>query len=196
MEVRSFLHFNFMPFIFLFFLSYQATAQRFSIGIIGGINVAEFSNPDFSNYIGLNTGLKGTLNLGKTWSCSTEFLYSQAGEYVAPIAYASSNIDQIRLDFLEIPFYFSKLAFPKDHYFQKQFSIGFSFVKLINHKIKDDSGKDISDQTIWKQKENVAGHLGVSHYFDPNIELNFRAALSKNEIAWIWTLSLRGIYNL
>ena len=171
-------------------------AQRFQLGIISGLNLSELAGDDISSYLGLNTGLQARIAITPVWNLSTEILYSQAGEYVSPIYYPPVSYGEIRLDYLEVPLSISRLFFPKNNYHQKQFSLGLSFVQLINYKAEDAFGTDVTPQIIWEQKRNLIGHLGVSHFFNKQTVLDFRAALGKNESDWAWTLSLRAIYYL
>lgn len=175
-------------------ITYRVEAQRFQLGIVGGLNLSELEGEDISSNFGLNTGLKVKTSISKEWSLSTELLYSQAGEYVIPIYYPPVNYGKIRLDYLEIPLSISKQFFPKEDYYEKQFSLGVSYVQLINYKAADAFGTDVTQQIIWDKKNNIIGHLGISHFFNKQTVLNFRAALGKNENTWSWTLAFRGIY--
>jgi len=169
-------------------------AQRFQLGIIGGVNLSELEGEDISSNFGLNTGLKVKTTISKGWSLSTELLYSQAGEYVLPTYYPPVNYGKIRLDYLEIPLSINRQFYPKDDYYQKQFSLGVSYVQLVNYEAADAFGTDITPQIIWDKKKNIIGHLGISHFFNKKTVLNFRAALGKNENTWSWSLAFRGIY--
>lgn len=180
----------------IFFITFVAEAQRFNLGIIAGINLSELEGEDISSNFGLNTGLKIKTSLTESWSISTELLYSQAGEYVLPIYYPPLNYRKIRLNYLEIPFSINKGFYPKSNFNQKQFSLGISYVQLVDTKAIDASGIDVTQQIIWNKKNNIIGHLGISHFFSKKTTINFRAALGKNGNAWSWTLAFRGIYYL
>lgn len=175
-------------------MTYRGEAQRFQLGIVGGINLSELEGDDISSNFGLNTGLKIKTSISEGWALSTELLYSQAGEYVLPTYYPPVNYGKIRLDYLEIPLAISRQFYPMDDYYQKQFSLGVSYVQLVNYKAADAFGTDVTQQIIWDKKTNLIGHLGISHFFNKQTVLNFRAALGKNENAWSWTLAFRGIY--
>lgn len=172
----------------------ESPAQRFQLGLIAGANLSELAGEDISSYVGLHTGLKVATNVAPRWDISTELLYSQAGEYVTPTAYPIIDYGKIHLNYLEIPLYMTFLAYPKADYFQKKFSFGLAYTQLLNHKVENFNGVDISDQVVWDKRQAIIGLLGVSHHFNKQMELNFRAALAKNELAWAWTLSFRGIY--
>lgn len=182
-------------FLLIVFIT-KSKAQGFQLGLIGGVNLSELAGSDIFSYVGLHTGLKVGAHLKTRLNISTELVYSQAGEYVLPISYPITNFGKIHLNYLEIPLYLTYLGFPKEDFFQKKFSFGVAYTQLLSHKVEDILGKNISDQVIWDRRNSVIGLLGVSHHFNKNLELNFRAALGKNEESWAWTLSFRGIYNL
>ena len=181
-------------FIFILLITNKVSAQRFQLGLVGGINLSELEGEDISSNFGLNTGLKIKTAISEGWALSTELLYSQAGEYVIPVYYPPVNYGKIRLDYLEIPLSISRQFYPKEGYFEKQFSLGLSYVQLVHYKAADAFGTDVTPQIIWDQKTNLIGHLGISHFFNKQTALNFRAALGKNDNVWAWTLAFRGIY--
>lgn len=189
---------HFKSFLFLFFfvllITHKVSAQRFQLGLVGGINLSELEGDDISSNFGLNTGFKIKTTISEGWALSTELLYSQAGEYVLPVYYPPVSYGKIRLDYLEIPLSISRQFYPKEGYYEKQFSLGLSYVQLINYKAADAFGTDVTPQIIWDQKTNLIGHLGISHFFNEQTALNFRAALGKNDNAWAWTLAFRGVY--
>lgn len=183
----------------IFFVSIflnNITAQRFQGGLIGGVNLSELSGDDISSYVGLHTGITAKAKIGRNWLFSTEMLYSQAGEYVLPEYYPPANYGRIRLNYLEVPIYFSALAFDQGNYFQKHFNFGISYARLLNYKAEDVNGIDLTEQLIYKKKNTILGFIGVSHYFNENLGLDFRGALAKNSNTWAWTLSFRAIYLL
>ncbi len=180
--------------VFLLFMTLTAAAQRFQLGIVGGINLSELAGEDISSNFGLNTGLKIKTTISEGWALSTELLYSQAGEYVIPVYYPSVSYGKIRLDYLEIPLSISRQFYPKEDYYEKQFSLGISYVQLVNYQAADAFGIDVTPQIIWDRKTNLIGHLDISHFFNSQTALNFRAALGKNNDAWAWTLTFRGVY--
>ena len=155
------------------------------------INYCLFSAQTTSNF-GLHTGLKIKTAISEGWALSTELLYSQAGEYVIPVYYPPVNYGKIRLDYLEIPLSISRQFYPKEGYYEKQFSLGLSYVQLVHYKAADAFGMDVTPQIIWDGKTNLIGHLGISHFFNEQTALNFRAALGKNDNAW--ALAFRGVY--
>ncbi|MEM1121939.1 MAG: outer membrane beta-barrel protein [Bacteroidota bacterium] len=177
-------------------LSFTSQAQRFSSGIIVGANLSELAGDDISSYIGWHTGLKIATNLSERSSISTEFLFSQAGLYVAPVTYPLVNYGRIRLNYLEIPLYWTYAAFPKADYFQKKFSLGLAYTRLFDHQVVDIYGVNLREEVIWDERTALVGLLGVSHLINRQVEFNFRAALAKNKLDWAWTLTFRGIYNL
>ena len=104
-EIKLFYFFMKIKILFLLFflLSLNLVAQRFSAGIVGGMNTSELDALGLDSYTGLNIGLVGTAKLKNRFHLSTEILWSQNGDYIIPFQYADIQYDRVRLDFVEIP---------------------------------------------------------------------------------------------
>jgi len=181
----------------LFFGIIQVNAQRFQAGFVGGFNLSELEGEDnISSFFGLNTGLVATAKIGEIWSLSTEFLFTKSADYLHPAYYPPADYGKVRLNYLEVPVYLSILTYKRDNYFQKHFSLGISYARLLAITAEDKTGNDLSNQIIWNNKSTLVGHLKVAHYFNPQVGVDFRASLTNKDAYWAWTLAFRAIYLL
>ncbi|MBK8705867.1 MAG: PorT family protein [Saprospiraceae bacterium] len=127
------------------FLSWGATekltAQRFKAGIIGGFNISQIDGDKLGgfNQPGIHAGGRVAALMGKRWQLGVEMLYSQQGSQRVRTDDPLSNYERIRLNFVEVPvlIHFSDWKF--------RLGAGFSYARLINYKIIDYSGADITD---------------------------------------------------
>ncbi len=116
-STHSIFHSNFFSIFHKMYIITNGQAQQFQLGVVGGINLSELAGADIAGYVGLHTGLKVATNLKTRLELSAELIYSQAGEYVVPIAYPITDFGKIHLNYLEIPLYLTYLGFPIDDYF-------------------------------------------------------------------------------
>lgn len=127
----------------LFFLPESAMAQRrFKAAAVGGFNMSQLDGDKLGGYnqIGLHGGLKVFTVLTDRWEISLGMLYSQQGSHRTKSDDPSSIYESIRLNFVEAPV----MVHFRDWKFQV--GAGFSYANLINYKVIDYTGQDISDR--------------------------------------------------
>lgn len=127
--------------ILLALLHTTALAQRFEGGIVAGFNLSQLDGDRLAGYnqIGLVAGMRASAQLADRWQLTLEMLYSQLGSDRSRNDDPFSIYDNIRLNFVEAPVLLSY----KDWKFRVY--AGGSFAKLINYKVIDVVGEDITD---------------------------------------------------
>jgi len=170
-------------------------AQRFSAGIVGGMNTSELNALGLDSYTGLNLGLVGTAKLKNRFYLSTEILWSQNGEYILPEQYAEIQYDRIRLDFVEIPIQLAYLMRPKEdeNYHKGWLRIGIAYTKLIDYKIEVGL-LERNELVVWDKKEALLINFGGVYFFNEHWGLNCRMSLSTFGKDMAPTLAFRGMY--
>lgn len=184
-------------FLFLiFFLSItNLSAQRFSAGIVGGMNAAVSEILGLENATGLNLGLVGSAKLVNRFYLTTEILWSQNGEYILPVQYADIQYDKVRLDFVEIPIQLAYLMRPKnDENYQKGWlRIGVAYTRLLDFKIEVGL-VERNELVVWDKREALLINFGGVYFFNQHWGLNCRMSLSTFGKDMAPTLAFRGMY--
>ena len=181
---------------FLFFLFItNLNGQRFSAGIVGGLNATVSEVLGSENSTGLNLGLVGTAKLANRFYLSTEILWSQNGEYIQPLQYADIQYDRVRLDFVEIPIQLAYLMKPKEEdRFQKGWlRIGIAYTKLIDYKIEVGL-VERNELVVWDKKEALLINFGGVYFFNEHWGINCRMSLSTFGKDMGPTIAFRGMY--
>lgn len=178
--------------IALLTMSTLLTAQdsdegRFSATLILGMNISQIDGDDAYGYgkIGLNTGVRGGIRLGKRAELATEILFSQKGSVALPKNSGSGRAYTIHLDYVEVPI----LIYYKDwdvedmngNVFQRfMFGAGFSYSRLLNINIKNNAGLDLDEF----YKNDFMMMLDANIFITKNIGVGVR-----------WSRSIPTIYN-
>lgn len=128
-------------FVIFSLIGTAATAQRFQGGISAGFNMSQLDGDRLAGYnqIGLCAGLRASAQLADKWQLTLEMLYSQLGSDRSRNDDPASIYDNIRLNFVEAPVFIS--------YTDWKFRVyaGGSYSRLINYKVIDVVGEDITD---------------------------------------------------
>ncbi|GJM36246.1 MAG: hypothetical protein DHS20C18_52470 [Saprospiraceae bacterium] len=127
----------------LFLFPGEATAQRrFRAAAVGGFNLAQLDGDKLGGYnqIGLTGGMQVYTILTDRWELSLSMLYSQQGSHRTRTDDPSSIYESIRLNFVEAPV----MIHFRDWKFQV--GAGISYSNLINYKVLDYTGEDITDR--------------------------------------------------
>lgn len=118
-----------------------AGAQTFKGGLIGGFNMAQIDGDKLGGYnqIGFAGGLRAAALFNDRWQLGIEMLFSQQGSHRVRDDDPASLYENIRLNFVEAPvlIHFSDWKF--------RIGAGASYSRLMNYKIIDYSGADITD---------------------------------------------------
>ncbi|MBK7874113.1 MAG: PorT family protein [Saprospiraceae bacterium] len=150
-------------------LSANVQAQRFVGGAVAGFNLSQIDGDLLAgfNKIGVNAGGKVAAVLSDRWQLSLELLYSQQGASRSKSDDLSSSYDKIKLNFVEAPVMINFKEW-KFHV-----SAGVSYARLIDFKVIDFTGLDVSDQQDFN--ENIfALHLGATYYFNEKVGFEVR----------------------
>jgi hypothetical protein len=155
--------------VFLNAITLRAQEQRFKASILGGFNFAQIDGDLLYGYhqIGFCAGPQVNAILSKRWEWGVGIQYAQQGARRAPRDYASSIYQSIRLNLVEVPvlFHFNEWKFQLDG--------GFSYGRLINSKIIDVTGVDITE-TQRLSDSAISLVLGGSFKFSDHWGLSMR----------------------
>lgn len=173
----------------------QAQAQKFGTGMIAGLNFAQLEGEEITDYLGWNTGIMGSFQLSKKRQISIELLFSQNGEYILPAFHPDLSYGKIRLNHLEIPIHYDwLLSDHKKDYRNWQFQAGVAYTKLLNYKIADSQGMDITEQVIYKNDDALLVQPGLIYLFTKQMGLNLKASMPLRKEGLSWTLAARLVY--
>ncbi len=159
----------FLVWMLVFFSATTTQAQRFEGGLVGGFNLSQIDGDKLAgfNQIGITAGGKVGAILSDRWQLSLELLYSQQGASRSRADDLSSIYDKIRLNFVEVPVMINFKEW-KFHV-----NAGVSYARLINFKVIDFTGVDISDQQDFN--ENMLSlALGAIYYFNEDVGFEIR----------------------
>ena len=154
-----------------------ANAQTFKGGIIGGFNLSQIDGDELAgfNKIGINGGLYTSAVISERWQLSMELLFAQQGSKQNPNDAFYSRFDKIHFNLVEVPIMIN--------FIEWKFHVqgGFSYARLINKKIIEVNGEDVSDAT--PIEENMYSlNLGVTYFSSDNLGFNFRWAKSLDNV--------------
>jgi len=159
------------------FVSTTAQAQRFQGGITAGFNMSQLDGDRLAGYnqIGLVGGLRASALLTDKWQLSLELLYSQLGSDRARNDDPSSIYDNIRLNMVEAPVFVSFTDWKFKVY------AGGSYGRLINYKVIDIVGEDITDNQTYNP-DLFSMILGATFHFSKNFGLDVRWSRHLNSL--------------
>lgn len=158
---------------FILFLTFSAIAQpstegrRFIAGIVAGVNMSQIDGDELVGYdqLGFNGGARVATILSSRWQLSLELLFSQQGSRKTRNDPPSAALQSIRLNFVEVPL---QINFQEWRF---HVSAGISYARLINAKVIDILGEDVTDTQSY-QDNNLFVVLGATYFFSDRIGLN------------------------
>ncbi len=152
-------------------------AQRFLGGITAGINMSQLDGDRLAGYhqIGLSGGLRAAAVLSDRWQLSLELLYSQSGSDRSRNDDPFSIYDNIRLNFVEAPVLISFTDWKFKVY------TGGSYGRLINYKVIDVVGQDITDNQNYNP-DIFSIIVGVNFFFSEKFGMDVRWAKGLNSL--------------
>jgi len=176
MKRTNFLHLM-LPVAMFVFVSTTMQAQRFQGGITAGFNMSQLDGDRLAGYnqIGLVGGLRASALLADKWNLTLELLYSQSGSNRSRSDDPSSIYDNIRLNMVEAPVFVSFTDWKFRVY------LGGSYSRLINYKVIDAVGEDITDiQTFNPDLFSLV--LGATFHFSESFGLDVRWSKHLNSL--------------
>jgi hypothetical protein len=178
---------------FFVLLCFPLSGQdRFSAGMVLGLNAAQLDGDDQSGYSrsGLHAGLRACAELSGKVYFSVELIYSQRGAKPPSNQASIRNPVTIRLNYAEVPFLLNiytgkqKKSIPGLH-----LNFGLSYSRLLNSKVEEYNitsyGKD--KMTYVEKSENFRSNdlnliIGGIYFFNPNFGFGLRHSYSLSPV--------------
>lgn len=155
--------------VFVLLLALPLSGQTFRGALLGGANMSQIDGDGLSGFhqIGLNAGGRVTAVLSDRWQVGPEFIFSQQGSRRGAREFSATNYDLVRLNMVEVPLmvYFSD--------WKVQAGAGLSYSRLINYRVEDVTGEDITDLVTYRP-DIISINFGGTIYFRPEMGLNVR----------------------
>lgn len=165
-----------LPLCFFIF-SKNTHAQTFEAGLIGGINLSQLNGDNLAgfNQIGLNVGGRVAVQTSERWRWNVDILFSQKGSNKGKDDPQSAPFDSYRLNYVEVPIMISFLDWldqeDEREYYKLHFTAGFSVGQMVDFKVIDVLGQDVSDLQEFN-KISVDLIVGTTYFINPNIGIN------------------------
>ena len=176
---------------------FLAAQNRFKASAVAGLNLSQIDGDLLTGFDqpGLHAGMHVSAILSDRWELGVELLYNQQGSQRNLYSNSQSIYESIRLNVVEAPvqILFNEWKF--------QLGAGLSYARIINAKVIDVSGADITLQQGFRDDlTNVV--LGGTFNFSERWALNVRWSRSLNNLRAnkadglfiSRTLGIRGIY--
>lgn len=166
-----------MSLLFLVMGSSLNAQNRFKASGVLGLNLSQIDGDLLNGFDqpGLHTGMHVSAILNERWELGMELLYNQQGSRRNIYSNSQSIYDNIRLNVVEAPvqILFNEWKF--------QLGAGLSYARIINSKVIDVSGADITElQNFRDDMINVV--LGGTFNFSERWGLNVRWSRSLNNL--------------
>lgn len=167
----------FLSLLFLVMGSSLNAQNRFKASGVLGLNLSQIDGDLLNGFDqpGLHTGMHVSAILNERWELGMELLYNQQGSRRNIYSNSQSIYDNIRLNVVEAPvqILFNEWKF--------QLGAGLSYARIINAKVIDVSGADITElQNFRDDMINVV--LGGTFNFSERWGLNVRWSRSLNNL--------------
>ena len=182
-----------LPLFFLLSGANSLSAQRFDGGIIFGLNFAELTGEDVTDFIGGHLGVRSSMKLKKRLRLGMELVFSEQGEYIMVKSFPNVPITKIKLDYIEVPVQVEWNALTKEEK-NAWLNFGLAYAKLINYKIIARDQGDITNEVTWQSESAMLVTIGATAFFNEHIGINFRGAQSLQSLNLSPSLSFRAIY--
>ena len=170
-----------------FIFSKDIKAQTFEAGLIAGMNLSQLHGDGLAgfNQIGLNFGGRVAITPVEKWKWSLDFLYSQKGSNRGPDDAASITVESFRLNYTEVNLMVHFLDWREEdtenEFHKLHFDFGFAWGRLLDFKVKDVFGSDISDlEDLNRNMFDVI--VGATFYINKNIGINGQYSYTVNDV--------------
>ncbi len=174
-----------------FGLSNDAAAQRFGAGVIVGLTGSQINGDQVAGFdkLGFTAGLRGVVYVSDRIDVSTELLYSQRGSQSELIQGNTVAFPfKISTNYIEVPVLFNIqdwLDTETEEFYKLHFHAGFSYGRLINSSVEDESNVSplVRLQDLFNKNDYswIAGatfylnkHLGFTGRYTRSINLLYR----------------------
>lgn len=158
-----------------------AHSQRFSAGIVGGVNASQIDGDLLAGFdkLGLTGGLKAIVNFESPFDLNIEFLFTQRGSKPDLFNPTFDPDIRIHLDYAEIPVYVSLGDWwqEEDEYHKVSAHAGVSFGRLINASTFDyfnPEEESLDNLVPYFNNSDLSWLLGVSYRMNKNWGLTGR----------------------
>jgi len=150
----------------------EVSAQRFSAGLIGGLNASQIDGDMLAGFdkVGLTGGIVTVIEFDSPFKLNTEFLYSERGSRPDIFTPEYDPDINISLKYIEIPVYVSLGDWwqEEDKYYKVSAHAGLSYGRLLDAQTTDyfHSADESYDQLVQYFNENDLSWLfGISYRF-------------------------------
>ena len=166
----------------------QLQAQSiFKGGIVAGLNAAQLDGDEAAGYhkVGLNAGVRATIDLGGRFEFLTEILYSQRGSRTTDIE-ASFFTRTCTLNYLEVPVLVNirdwiSTTESGEKYYKVHFSLGVSYGRLFSTNANDNFVNLLfpnSNAIDLFEKNDLSYMAGVGYFVNQHWGFSCRIAKS------------------
>ncbi len=161
--------------VLILFLAPPAKGQqRFKAAPLLGFNLSQIDGDDLSGYhrIGLAAGGRVGAVLHPRWRLTLELQYIQQGSSRGRNEF-SGSLDKVALQFVEAPLMVQFLEW------KFQINLGASYGRLIQYRVIDNTGSDVSDQFTYQPDQFfILGGLTFLFTDHAGIDLRLSRALT------------------
>ena len=163
----------------------QKREPIFGAGVVAGYQVSQIDGDEFTGFDlpGFSAGLRGVIRFTRHDQLRMELLYSQQGsriEYNTNQGTALGRDRLLRLNYAEVPFlYYHKLS-DNEQGHGPGIEVGLAVGRMLNYRIEEDEsrirGELFTDLADNFNRTQISAVAGLSHRFNPQIELSLRAS--------------------
>ena len=127
------------------------------------------------NQIGLNVGGRVAVQTSDRWKWNIDILFSQKGSNKGKDDPRSIPFDSYRLNYAEVPIMISYLDWldeaDEKEFYKLNFTAGVSVGQLVNFKVIDALGQDVSDLQNFN-KTSIDLIVGATYFINQHIGIN------------------------
>jgi hypothetical protein len=163
--------------VFILFLTIPIKGQqRFKAAPLLGFNLSQIDGDDLSGYhrIGLAAGGRVAAVLHPRWRLTLELQYIQQGSSRGRNEF-SGSLDKVALQFVEAPLMVQFLEW------KFQINLGASYGRLIQYRVIDNTGSDVSDQFTY-QPDQFFLLGGLTFLFTDHVGLDLRLSRALTDL--------------
>ena len=152
----------------------RVIAQRFSAGILAGLNASQIDGDNLAGFdkLGLTGGIKTVMDFDSPWKINMEFLYSERGSRPDIFNPDYDPDIEISLKYIEIPVYVSIGDWWQEEgkYYKMSLHTGLSYGRLLDAKTTDyyNTAEESYDNLVPYFSENdLSWLIGATYRMSP-----------------------------